>query len=132
LARCHRLSRCFRAHHSGYIAAFPRLGTDIFPRAKAGQLQVRIRAASGTQLERTLDETQKVLGLVKEEGGLNNLGSSLALVGVHGSAYPINFIYQWGSGPHESVLQVELKPNERPASAKAAASKWLRDSPPPT
>jgi multidrug efflux pump subunit AcrB len=90
---------------------FPRLGTDIFPRVEAGQLQVRIRAPSGTQLERTLDDTQKVLALVKEEAGPNNLGSSLALVGVHGSAYPINFIYQWNSGPQESVLQVELKPN---------------------
>jgi multidrug efflux pump subunit AcrB len=88
---------------------FPRLGTDIFPKVEAGQLQLRIRAPAGTQLERTEAYTQKILGLVKEEAGANNVNLSLALVGVHGSAYPINFIYLWNSGPQESVLQVELK-----------------------
>ena len=101
----------------GYLAvtaaaiavAFPQLGTDIFPKADAGQLQLRIRAPAGTQLERTEAYTQKVLGLIRQEAGVNNLGTSLALIGVHGSAYPINFIYLWNGGPQESVLQVELK-----------------------
>jgi len=101
----------------GYLAGtaaiiavvFPRLGTDIFPRTDAGQLQLRIRAPAGTQLERTEAYTQKILGLIKEEVGAGNVNLSLALIGVHGSAYPINFIYLWNSGPQESVLQVELK-----------------------
>jgi multidrug efflux pump subunit AcrB len=101
----------------GYLAGtaaviamvFPQLGTDIFPRADAGQLQLRIRAPAGTQLERTEAYTQKILGLIKEEVGAPNVNLSLALIGVHGSAYPINFIYLWNSGPQESVLQVELK-----------------------
>jgi multidrug efflux pump subunit AcrB len=91
------------------VVVFPRLGTDIFPKAEAGQLQLRIRAPAGTQLERTEAYTQKILGLVKEEVGPTNVNLSLALIGVHGSAYPINFIYLWNSGPQESVLQVELK-----------------------
>jgi multidrug efflux pump subunit AcrB len=101
----------------GYLAGtaaiiavvFPQLGTDIFPRTDAGQLQLRIRAPAGTQLERTEAYTQKILGLIKEEVGAGNVNLSLALIGVHGSAYPINFIYLWNSGPQESVLQVELK-----------------------
>ena len=32
---------------------------------------------------------------------------------MHGSAYPINFIYQWNSGPQESVLQVQFKSTAR-------------------
>ena len=91
------------------VVVFPRLGTDIFPKAEAGQLQLRIRAPAGTQLDRTEAYTQKILGLVKEEVGPSNVNLSLALIGVHGSAYPINFIYLWNSGPQESVLQVELK-----------------------
>jgi multidrug efflux pump subunit AcrB len=91
------------------VVVFPRLGTDIFPKAEAGQLQLRIRAPVGTTLERTEAYTQKILGLVKAEAGADSVGVSLALVGVHGSAYPINFIYLWNSGPQESVLQVELK-----------------------
>lgn len=101
----------------GYLAGtaavialiFPRLGTDIFPTADVGQLQLRIRAPAGTQLERTEAYTQKILGLIKEEVGTGNVNLSLALIGVHGSAYPINFIYLWNSGPQESVLQVQLK-----------------------
>jgi multidrug efflux pump subunit AcrB len=31
-------------------------------------------------------------------------------LGVHGSAYPINFVYLWNGGPEEGVLQVQLKP----------------------
>ena len=93
------------------VVLFPRLGTDIFPKADASQLQLRIRAPAGTQLERTADYTQKMLKLIKDEAGEANVGVSLALVGVHGSAYPINFIYLWNSGPQESVLQVELKDN---------------------
>jgi multidrug efflux pump subunit AcrB len=100
------------------VVLFPRLGTDIFPKADAGQLQLRIRAPAGTQLERTADYTQKVLNLIKEEAGLANVGASLALVGVHGSAYPINFIYLWNGGPQESVLQVEIK-NSAQASIAA-------------
>jgi len=91
------------------VVIFPRLGTDIFPKAEAGQLQLRIRAPAGTQLERTEAYTQEILGLIKEEAGAGNVSLSLALIGVHGSAYPINFIYLWNSGPQESVLQVELK-----------------------
>ncbi len=101
------------AYLAGTAAAiavvFPRLGTDIFPRAEAPQLQLRIRAPAGTQLERTEAYTQKILALVKEEAGAANVDLSLSLIGVHGSAYPINFIYLWNSGPQESVLQVELK-----------------------
>jgi multidrug efflux pump subunit AcrB len=91
------------------VALFPRLGTDIFPKAEAAQLQLRIRAPAGTQLDRTESYTQKILGLIKDEVGAGNVATSLALIGVHGSAYPINFIYLWNSGPQESVLQVELK-----------------------
>ncbi len=88
---------------------YPRLGADIFPRSEADQLQLRIRAPTGTQLEITEAYTQKILKLIKDEAGESHVTTSLALIGVHGSAYPINFIYLWNSGPQESVLQVELK-----------------------
>jgi multidrug efflux pump subunit AcrB len=91
------------------VVLLPRIGTDIFPRAEAGQLQLRIRAPAGTLLDRTETYTQDILKLIGDEAGKDNLGASLALIGVHGSAYPINFIYLWNSGPQESVLQVELK-----------------------
>ena len=88
---------------------FPRLGTDIFPRIEAGQLQLRLRGPTGTQLDLTTAASQRVLKLIADETGPDAIALSIGLAGVHGSAYPVNFIYQWNSGPQESVLQVQFK-----------------------
>jgi len=88
---------------------FPRIGTDIFPRVEAGQLQVRLRAPTGTQLELTTAASQRVLKVIADETGPDAIALSLGLVGIHASAYPINFIYQWNSGTQEGVLQVQFK-----------------------
>jgi len=87
----------------------PGLGSDIFPRVEAGQLQLRLRLPAGTRLESTTAATQRALAIIGEEAGANSVAVSIALVGVHGSNYPINFIYQWNSGPQESVLQLQFK-----------------------
>ncbi len=91
------------------VLLMPRLGTDIFPHVSAGQLQLRITAPSGTQLQRTYAYSQQALNLIRQEAGADNVDLSLGLVGVHGSAYPVNFIYQWNSGPQQAVLQVQFK-----------------------
>jgi multidrug efflux pump subunit AcrB len=91
------------------VIVAPRLGTDIFPRVTAGQLQLRITAPAGTQLQRTYAYSQRSLDIIKQEAGADNVDLSLGLVGVHGSSYPVNFIYQWNSGPQQAVLQVQFK-----------------------
>ena len=85
-----------------------RLGTEIFPRVDAGQLQLRLRAPPGTRLERSEAVTLAVIDAIKQEAGPGNVAMSLAFVGV--ASYPINLIYLWNSGPEEAVVQVELKP----------------------
>jgi len=91
------------------VLLVPRLGTDIFPRVEAGQLQLRLRMPTGTRLELTTAATQSALGIIAQEAGKDSIGVSLALVGVHGANYPVNFIHQWNSGPQESVLQVQFR-----------------------
>jgi multidrug efflux pump subunit AcrB len=103
---------------AGYLAASAavvlvlagRLGTDIFPKVDAGQLQVRVRAPAGTQIAGTERVALRTLDLIKQAVGEANVDITLGFVGVHGSAYPINFIYLWNGGPEEGVLQVQLKP----------------------
>jgi multidrug efflux pump subunit AcrB len=87
-----------------------RLGTDIFPLTETGQLQVRLRAPAGTQIDGTEALALQTLDIVKGEVGPENVAITLGFVGVHPSAYPINFIYLWNGGPEEAVVQVELKP----------------------
>ncbi|MCX6903664.1 MAG: efflux RND transporter permease subunit, partial [Verrucomicrobia bacterium] len=87
-----------------------RLGTEIFPRVDAGQIQVRLRAPTGTQISGTEAVALQALELIKQEAGPQNIEITLGFLGVHGSSYPINFIYLWNGGPEEGVLQVQLKP----------------------
>mgnify|MGYP005811317113 CR=1 FL=1 len=92
------------------IAAGRGLGTEIFPRVDAGQLQVRLRAPAGTQVEGTEKIALRVIDLIKEEaGGADKVDLTLGLVGVHAPNYPINLVYQWNGGSHEGVLQVQFK-----------------------
>jgi multidrug efflux pump subunit AcrB len=86
-----------------------RLGTEIFPQVEAGQLQVRLRAPAGTQIDGTEAAALKALELIKQEVGPQNVEVTLGFVGVHGANYPINLIYLWNGGPEEGVVQVQLK-----------------------
>ena len=87
------------------------LGTEIFPRIESGQLQVRLRAPAGTQIDATEAAALRTLELIKQEAGPQNVEITLGFVGVHGANYPINLIYLWNGGPEEGVVQVQLKKN---------------------
>jgi multidrug efflux pump subunit AcrB len=87
------------------------LGTEIFPSADSGQIQVRLRAPTGTRVERTEALALRVLDTIADEvGGPQNVQASLGFVGSQPSSYPVNTIYLWTSGPHEAVLLVALAP----------------------
>lgn len=87
----------------------PRLGSEIFPQVDAGQIQLRFRAPSGTRLELTEQIAQRILAVVAEEAGADQLAITMGLIGVHASNYPVNLIHQWNSGPEEGILQIQLK-----------------------
>jgi len=88
----------------------PHLGTEIFPKVDAGQIQLRLRAPTGTQIDGTEAIALQALELIKREAGPQNVEITLGFLGVHGASYPINLIYLWNGGPEEGVLQVQLKP----------------------
>jgi multidrug efflux pump subunit AcrB len=85
------------------------LGTDIFPTVDAGQFQLRLRAPTGTRVERTETIVLKALETIREVAGPKNVAITLSFVGVVPGSYPINAIFLWTSGPHEAVLLVALK-----------------------
>jgi multidrug efflux pump subunit AcrB len=93
------------------------LGTEIFPSADSGQIQVRLRAPTGTRVERTEAMALKVLDLIAKEVGPENVITSLGFIGSQPSSYPVNLIYLWTSGPHEAVLLVSLKPERTMTTA---------------
>jgi len=88
-----------------------RLGTDIFPRIDTNSLQMRVRAPSGTRVERTERIAQQVLDAVGEIVGPENVEKSIAFVGVQPSSFPVNLIFLWTGGPHEAVMRIALNPD---------------------
>lgn len=85
------------------------VGREIFPRVDSGQFQLRLRAPTGTRIERTEEIAQAALEIIQDKVGRHNVDSTLGYVGVVPSSYPINGVYQWMSGPEEAVLRVALK-----------------------
>src|SRR5262249_33660250 len=86
------------------------LGREIFPRVSAGQLLLRFRAPAGTRVESTERLSLAVLSSIHEAAGPGNVGVTLSYVGAPPPNYPINTIYLWTSGQHESVIRVALNP----------------------
>jgi multidrug efflux pump subunit AcrB len=90
------------------VVLTPRLGTEIFPKVDVGQFQLRLRAPTGTTIEKTEKIALEALALIQQESG-NQIDVSVGFVGVQPPSYPINTIYLWTSGPEEAVLQIGLK-----------------------
>jgi multidrug efflux pump subunit AcrB len=104
--------------------AAPRQGTEIFPTSDAPQFQLRLRAPTGTRIERTELIELKALDLIKQEVGPENVEISAAFIGVQPASYPINTIYLWTSGPQEAVMLAAVKPAliaDQPGTVRAAA-----------
>jgi multidrug efflux pump subunit AcrB len=85
------------------------LGTEIFPQVDTGQLQVRLRAPTGTRVDGTEQVALQALDIIEAEVGADNIRITLAFLGVHAPNYPINLIYLWNGGSEEGVLQVQLR-----------------------
>ena len=84
------------------------LGREIFPHADTGEIQMRVRAPSGTRVEETERIVQRILASVNREFGEGTIRTSLGFIGVQPSSFPVNTIFLWTSGPHEAVMKVKL------------------------
>jgi multidrug efflux pump subunit AcrB len=93
------------------VILIPRVQTELLPRTDAGQFRIRLRAPTGTRIERTEQIALQALDLIKNEVGPDNVDISTAFIGVQPASYPINTIYLWTSGPQEAVMLVALKPS---------------------
>lgn len=85
-----------------------KLGTDIFPNVDTGAFSLRLRAPSGTRVERTEVIALNVLKAIREESK-GQVEITIGYVGTQPPSYPVNTIHQWTSGPHEAILLVKLK-----------------------
>jgi len=105
---------------------YPRIGTEIFPAVETKQLQLRLRAPTGTRLERTELIEMKAMEVIKGKVGPDNVDITTGFIGVQTPNYPINTILLFASGQHEAVLSVSLKPTA-PAVTEELKEQLRRD-----
>ena len=86
------------------------IGRDVLPKVDSGQFQVRLRAPDGTRIERTEQKVIRAIRILEDLVGKENIAISSAFIGQHPGMFSISPIYLFTSGPHETVLQVSLKP----------------------
>ncbi|MDP9042431.1 MAG: efflux RND transporter permease subunit, partial [Bacteroidota bacterium] len=91
------------------ILTYRSIGSEIFAKVDTGQFQMRLRMPTGTRIERTEQATKDVLKIIDSAAGQGNVDITSSYVGLQPPTYAINSIFLWTSGPHESVLKVNLK-----------------------
>jgi multidrug efflux pump subunit AcrB len=85
-----------------------RVGTQIFPNVDTGQFLLRVRAATGTRIERTEEIARKTLDLIAEAAGPGKVETTVGFVGTTPPGFSNQAIYLWSSGPEEAVLRIAL------------------------
>ena len=85
------------------------IGRDVLPKVNAKQFQVRLRAPEGTRVETTELQVVKALTVLDTLVGKENIAITSAFVGQHPGLFSTSPIYLFMAGPHEAVLQVQLK-----------------------
>jgi multidrug efflux pump subunit AcrB len=91
------------------ILIYSQLGTAIFPPTDKGQFLIRMKAPSGTRIERTEELVREATRLIKEELGAENVTATVGYIGNMPTNYPVQAAYQWTSGPEECLLKVSLR-----------------------
>jgi multidrug efflux pump subunit AcrB len=94
---------------STVLLIYSQLGTAIFPPTDKGQFLLRMKAPSGTRIERTEELVREATKLIKEELGAENVIATVGYIGNMPTNYPVQAAYQWTSGPEECLLKVSLK-----------------------
>ncbi|MDX2029472.1 MAG: efflux RND transporter permease subunit, partial [Blastocatellia bacterium] len=92
------------------LLLYPRLNVSFFPRSDAGQFVVNIKAPSGTRLEVTEKEVQKVEEIIRGTVSKEDLGTIVSNIGVTPG---FSSIYTSNSAQHTAFVQVSLTENHR-------------------
>ena len=95
------------------LVLYPFLGVAFFPRTDAGQFVMNIKAPSGSRIEVSAADVQKVEALVRRIVDPKDLDLIVSNIGVQPG---FSSIYTSNAGPHTSTVQVALKEDHRVGS----------------
>lgn len=95
------------------LAIYPLIGVAFFPRTDAGQFVINLKAPSGTRLEITEQDVQRVEDLVRKVVSPEDLGMIVSNIG---STPDFSAIYTSNSAQHTAFVQVSLTPEHKAGS----------------
>jgi multidrug efflux pump subunit AcrB len=92
------------------LMLYPLLGLAFFPRTDAGQFVINLKSPSGTRIEVSTKDVQKVEALVRRIVDPGDLELIVSNVGVTAD---FSAIYTSNAGPHAATIQIALKEEHR-------------------
>jgi multidrug efflux pump subunit AcrB len=87
------------------------IGKELFPSNGATQFRVRISAPTGMRVEATEKKVLQAIEEIKKQVGPGNVEKTLCYAGQQPPMFPISSSFLWTSGPHQAVLDVQLREN---------------------
>jgi len=92
------------------FSLYPLVGVAYFPRTDAGQFVINMKAPSGTRIELTEQDVQRVEDEIRKIVPANELGMIVSNIGVTPG---FSAIYTPNSASHTAFVQVSLKENHK-------------------
>ena len=88
---------------------YENIGKQMFPASGSSQFRIRISAPTGMRVEALEKRVLKTIEEIKAEVGAGNVEKTLGYAGQQPPMFPISSAFLWTSGPHQAVLDVQLK-----------------------
>jgi len=93
----------------GVYFLYVNIAKQLFPDSGSSQFRVRISAPTGMRVEALETRVLKAIEEIKKEAGPGNVEKTLGYCGQQPAMFPISSAFLWTSGPHQGVLDVQLK-----------------------
>jgi multidrug efflux pump subunit AcrB len=85
------------------------IGKELFPASGTSEFRIRVSAPTGMRVEALEHRVLIALEQVKQEAGPGNVEKSLGYAGQQPPMFPISSAYLWTSGPHQAVIDIQLR-----------------------
>lgn len=95
------------------VFMYGNIGKQLFPDSGSTQFRMRISAPTGMRVEALEKRVLRTLEIVKELAGKENVEKTLGYAGQQPPFFVISSAFLWTSGPHQAVMDVQLKEDSK-------------------
>ncbi len=89
------------------------IGKQLFPDSGSSQFRMRISAPTGMRVEALEKRVLRTLEVIKELAGKENVEKTLGYAGQQPPFFVISSAFLWTSGPHQAVMDIQLKEDSK-------------------